>query len=70
MWIVVALVFAVVALFGLFAALRPQMAVRYLLADWQRERLLGQHGAVSWTGWVIFACSTFVVVVMLIADIW
>jgi hypothetical protein len=61
-------VFGIVAIVGLLAATRPQVFTRYFLAEWQRERLAGNIGAVSWTGWVIFGCSTFTVIVMLIAE--
>jgi hypothetical protein len=65
--IAVLMVFGIVGFLGLLAAKRPHVFVRYVLADWQRERLEGNMAAVSWTGWIIFGCAAFTLAVMLIA---
>jgi succinate dehydrogenase/fumarate reductase cytochrome b subunit len=65
--IAVLLIFVFVGLLGLLAAKRPHIFVRHFLADWQRERLEGNMGAVSWTGWMIFAFAVITVVAMLIS---
>ena len=59
------LVFASVAVLGLLAAKRPELLVRYFLAERQRERLTGNMHAVSWTGWIIFGGGVFTLVAML-----
>lgn len=63
--VIVLLVFAVIALMALYAALRPEQYARYFLAKWQRERICGQFNVLSWTGWIIFvgciAAALFVV---------
>jgi hypothetical protein len=59
--------FGTLALLGLLAAKRPEVFVRYFLAEQQRERLAGQMSAVSWTGWMIFGCSALTVIAMLIS---
>jgi len=61
--------FVIVAIIGLLGALRPQVVVRYLLADWQRKRLSGNLHVVSWTSWGIFGCSVFTLIVMVIEDV-
>ena len=64
-----ALLFGFVALGGLLAAMRPDLCARYFLAKWQRERLAGNMGALSWTGWILFGFSSCIVIVILIADV-
>lgn len=63
---VILLVPILVALGGLFAALRPEEFARVCLAKWQRERLGENMGALSWTGWLIFGFSLFFIALVLI----
>jgi hypothetical protein len=64
-----AIVFVVVAILGLFAALRPRAFAQYCLVRWQRERLAGNMGALSRTGWIIFGCSAFILIALLLANV-
>ena len=59
--------FGTLALLGLLAAKRPEVFARYFLAEQQRERLANNMSAVSWTGWIIFGCSAFTVIAMLVS---
>lgn len=65
--VLVAGIFAAVALGGLLAAKRPDIYAQYFLAKWQRERLAGNLNGLSWTGWVLFAFGAFASIVTLIA---
>jgi hypothetical protein len=65
----VAMVFGIVAVVGLLTALWPEESARLFLARWQRERLAGNWGGISWTGWVIFGFSAFTLTVMFILNI-
>lgn len=56
---VVLLTIGIVALGGLFAALRPDEFAKVCLSKWHRDRLAGNMGAISWTGWLIFGFSLF-----------
>jgi uncharacterized protein YhhL (DUF1145 family) len=56
------ILFALVGLMGLYAALRPEQYARYLLARRQRERISGNFKALSLTGWGIFIFCIVVVV--------
>lgn len=58
------LIFASVGCLGLLAALRPEVYVRYFLAEFQRRALSGNLKAVSFVGWVIF-CGCMAVVIAL-----
>jgi hypothetical protein len=61
---VLLLIPVLVALGGLFAALKPEEFARVCLAKWQRERLAGNMSGLSWTGWIIFGFSLFGIAVM------
>ena len=56
------ILFALVGLMGLYAALRPEQYARYFLAQSQRERISGNLKALSLTGWGIFIFCIVVVV--------
>lgn len=44
------ILFALVGLMGLYAALRPEQYARYFLAQWQRERIAGNLKGLSLIG--------------------
>jgi hypothetical protein len=59
------LIFALVGLMGLFAALRPEAYARYFLAEFQRRAMSRNLRALSFTGWIIF-CSCLAVAIALL----
>ena len=60
-------IFGIVALAGLLAAKRPDIYVKYFLADWQRERIPNPDVLRS-TGWMIFGFCGFTAVLIVIAN--
>ncbi len=61
--------FAVVAFLGLLAARRPQVFARYLLAGWQRERLVGNMAIVARTGYRVFAFGSLTAALIVLETI-
>jgi len=62
------LIFGIVAALGLLAAKRPQIFARYLLAEWQRQRIRDNMNGLVWTGWMIFGFGTLTVCAMVVSD--
>lgn len=62
-------VFAVVAMCGLLAGLRPELFARYFFTGWKRQRIEAHLGGLSSVGWLIFIFSGFTFIVALIADV-
>jgi len=62
-------IFALVAMCGLLAALRPEVFARYFFTGWKRQQIEANLCGLSSVGWLIFIFSGFTFIVALIADV-